>query len=375
LSILERQFAAAENSHVHAALSTTDVQALADCSREILSVLDAPTEEWAQRVTTRAMALLRAERMFIVLPAHNGFSLHFSDPEMRHAAAEYQAHFHAADVWTGPRRKALGIDVYSHHMLLQPGDERSEFWNDYILAHRLYQPAGLSCDVDHCPVPASLIAYKRAVSSRPFGDRELTLLRALQPSFAAAVGAFCKLQTTARELSSCVDALAVPVLLIGSQGLMHANTAFTRTLGTAAGVTASVVTSSVQKALREWNGTGGGCVAGTVAVAGRRSIAWSLSVLSSLGRGPLALVQFHVAPTVRVTEAMREQLGLTPRQAAVAQLMADGRTYREVASVLEIRPNTARRHWEQVLHRLGVHSRHDVRDALSRSLIPHPSAR
>ena len=347
------------------AFSTRDIQGLADCSRELLSVLDGPTEDWAKRVSDRAMTLLRAERMFIVLPAAHGFSLHFSDPEMRHAAAEYQAHFHAADVWTGSRRKALGLDVYSDDMLLRPGDDRSEFWNDYILKHRLYRPAGLSFDVAHCAVPASLIGYKRAASASSFGDRELALLRILQPSFAAAVTTLVRIQVGARELSSCIDALAVPMLLVGSDGLLHANAAFGRAFGATAGAIAGVVTPMVLKAVRDQNGAVGRRVAGTVTASAGQSVPWSLSLLSGLSRGPVALVHFHATPVVHITESMRERLGLTPRQALVAQLMAEGRTYRDVASALGIRPNTARRHWEQVLHRLGVHSRHDVRHALA----------
>ena len=124
---------------MRASVSTSDLLQLAECCREILSVLDAPsTEEWASRVSAHAMSLLRAERLFLVLPADRGFSLHFSDAGMKDAAAAYQAHFHAQDVWTGQLRKSLGLNVYSHDMLLRPGDERSEFWNDYILAHRLY---------------------------------------------------------------------------------------------------------------------------------------------------------------------------------------------------------------------------------------------
>jgi hypothetical protein len=122
------------------------------------------------------MSLLQADRIFIVLPVAKGFSLHFSDTAMANAATEYQSYFHSLDIWTGARRRTLGLDVYSHDMLLRTGDERSEFWNDYILRHRLYQPAGLSCDVDDCPVPASLIGYKGTPAARPFGERELGIL-------------------------------------------------------------------------------------------------------------------------------------------------------------------------------------------------------
>lgn len=52
--------------------------------------------------------------------------------------------------------------------------------------------------------------------------------------------------------------------------------------------------------------------------------------------------------------------GLTSRQYEVATLMADRFTHVEIARRLEIRPNTARRHCEAVMLKLGVHRRADV---------------
>lgn len=68
---------------------------------------------------------------------------------------------------------------------------------------------------------------------------------------------------------------------------------------------------------------------------------------------------------VRIDE-LREHLGLTAREAQVALLMADRLTAAEIASQLKIKPNTARRHCERVLQRLGVSRRQDVAKALGR---------
>ncbi len=78
----------------------------------------------------------------------------------------------------------------------------------------------------------------------------------------------------------------------------------------------------------------------------------------------MALVHFDAA--LKFDEVTREHLGLSPRQAQVAELMAEGLTYRDIAQQLEIEPNTARRHCEHVLQRLGVHTRSEVRRALAR---------
>lgn len=60
------------------------------------------------------------------------------------------------------------------------------------------------------------------------------------------------------------------------------------------------------------------------------------------------------------------ELGLTPRQAEVAVLLAARRTNREIAAALSISVHTARHHVEAVLERLGV-ARGVVADILADS--------
>lgn len=67
---------------------------------------------------------------------------------------------------------------------------------------------------------------------------------------------------------------------------------------------------------------------------------------------------------IRVGE-IQERHGLTRRQAEVALRMAGRRTHKEIARGLDIRPNTARRHCQDVLRRLGVHRREDVATVLA----------
>jgi DNA-binding CsgD family transcriptional regulator/predicted ester cyclase len=68
---------------------------------------------------------------------------------------------------------------------------------------------------------------------------------------------------------------------------------------------------------------------------------------------------------VRMDE-LRQRAGLTPRESQVALLMAERLTHSEIATELKIRPNTARRHCERVLKKLGVRRRQDVASALGR---------
>lgn len=57
---------------------------------------------------------------------------------------------------------------------------------------------------------------------------------------------------------------------------------------------------------------------------------------------------------------------LTMRESQVALLMADRLTHTEIAAQLNIAPNTARRHCEQVLRKLQLRSRRQVGPALGR---------
>ncbi len=58
--------------------------------------------------------------------------------------------------------------------------------------------------------------------------------------------------------------------------------------------------------------------------------------------------------------ALQRHFGLTPREAEVALLMAQGLPDREVADSLVISPHTARRHAEKVLKKMGLSSRAGV---------------
>lgn len=68
---------------------------------------------------------------------------------------------------------------------------------------------------------------------------------------------------------------------------------------------------------------------------------------------------------VRMGE-LKHHSGLTTREAQVALLMADRLSHSEIAKELAITPNTARRHCEKVLQKLGVSRRQDVSRALGK---------
>ena len=93
------------------------------------------------------------------------------------------------------------------------------------------RPIGLAHDLAEFPVPAAIVGYKEKPKARAFGERELSILRLLQPSFEAAVKTLQRFHTAGAELLSQVDRLSRAVVIISSNGVVHANPAFTALFG------------------------------------------------------------------------------------------------------------------------------------------------
>lgn len=74
---------------------------------------------------------------------------------------------------------------------------------------------------------------------------------------------------------------------------------------------------------------------------------------------------------------VQQRFGLSPRQAEVALLLAQGHTTAEIARMLELTTHTVRHHAEQVLHRLNVRTRQQamvrLRDGTARGPKARPS--
>lgn len=78
---------------------------------------------------------------------------------------------------------------------------------------------------------------------------------------------------------------------------------------------------------------------------------------ASLLRDRCVLVIIERASALPPAGALQFRFGLTPREAEVASLMAQGYPDKEIAERLSISPHTARRHAERVLRKMPVSSR------------------
>ncbi|MFZ5623198.1 MAG: response regulator transcription factor [Gemmatimonadota bacterium] len=89
---------------------------------------------------------------------------------------------------------------------------------------------------------------------------------------------------------------------------------------------------------------------------------------------PEAAALVHVEEVGRAFQPRQSlpALRLTPREAEVAALLADGLRNRQIAQRLTLSVHTVRRHTERVLQKLGVPSRAGVARALSGELSTEP---
>lgn len=99
-----------------------------------------------------------------------------------------------------------------------------------------------------------------------------------------------------------------------------------------------------------------------------------------IGGRPVLVVSLAAPPQELLSDAeLASILSMSPRQTAVARLLAQRRTNPEIAAELKITESTVRRHAEHVFLRLGVHTRRDVdpqiRQRVLDALYPRPTAR
>jgi len=94
---------------------------------------------------------------------------------------------------------------------------------------------------------------------------------------------------------------------------------------------------------------------------------WLRAQLLPPGDPPRAVVVVFLPATPEPddTAACDRGWGLTPRETAVARLLAAGKPSKAIAAALDISTHTARRHTERVFAKLGVRSRTEAMLALS----------
>ena len=109
---------------------------------------------------------------------------------------------------------------------------------------------------------------------------------------------------------------------------------------------------------------------GAGGVVGRRASTsgspWRCSSRAGPGRSPQRARTELEATGEHVTPEPEHGLDLTPQEATVARLAAQGRTNAEIGATMFVSPNTVDYHLRKVFQKLGISSRRQLADRLDR---------
>ena len=203
------------------------------------------------------------------------------------------------------------------------------------------------------PEPAVQLVVHSSRPGRPFGPRHTDVARRLRPALLAGVAVQRQMARVRGDLLALVDVAGGPCAVFSADGrLLHVSRALGKALARepcrdalldhVRGLAAEALTSASKAG-----------AAGFTGAAGRYRLSASLAA----GPRPLLVVAVAVPPPSRPAPSpgeVAERLGLTPRQAEVAVLLAGRYSNKEIAAALSVSVHTARHHVEAVLGRLGV---------------------
>jgi DNA-binding CsgD family transcriptional regulator len=193
------------------------------------------------------------------------------------------------------------------------------------------------------------------------GAWALGVMQLVSPVFRAGVALELKSRGARDEVKRLFTESAEAAVLFSATGAeMHRNGAFAAAIAEepAAEVVCAAAAELARGALARAAAGGAGPQLTELDVrTSRRMYRLNASVLgeSLLLREPVAVVWVSAQP-LRVPDC-REVFGFTVRESEVAQLIAQGRTTRQIAETLGISWHTARRHTERVLAKLNVSTR------------------
>lgn len=248
----------------------------------------------------------------------------------------------------------------------------------------VFGPAGLH-DMRTLYVPAravgrntlaALALYSGRVVPRREGALRFQRLRMLRPALEAGVDTVGRLQ----GLREAVDTVPVPLIAFGSDGrVLHRTPALEWLLRddprrseietVAAALARRVAAYTSARRSRFADGAAALARHSVATARGRYDLRATLLPEGLSGSGGAVLVTAERAGRAALPSVatLREQYGLSPREAEVAILLAEGLPNDALALRLAISPHTARRHTESVMRKLLVESRAGVGARLFRN--------
>lgn len=311
--------------------------------------------------------------------------------ELTGTAAEhraYEAHFCKVDRWRAAATRLAPFATWASHQQIADTDfAESEFYRDFLRRSdgNLFYFAGGG--VDGGAEEQIISGVLRTRDRGPFGEPELRLMRALKPHLAQAVRLdrrFRQLRAARDAAGALADRVAVAVFMLDAKArLIAMNPAAEALIGQADGLLFSdglaARRASDDRRLQALIRTALAGTAGSMALerpSGRRPY-WLQAAPAGgragrdlwAGEAP-AVALFVTDPERRAglaAEALVQQYGLTPQEARVATLIAEGRSAAEAAAALGMAQATAETHLKRLMRKMRVKSRGALMALLARS--------
>lgn len=357
-------------------LSPSELDRLTDLVEALHAPFDYPdVDAWRHAVNHHARLLLDAHKVVFMLPGlgHAPVYCQRLDPDGFRAYIDY---YHQFDVAGGiSLERSLPV---SSLLEIHGRDEfyASEYYNDFMRVWDCHHSVGLVTPIESEPGFAYLGILRDKYQDPPFDTRSRAILRFLLPAFRAGIHTYLRLAADRALLGAVLDAGGKRLLLCDAKGdPVQASAALERTLD--ADPERKAIEGAMRRLARsaaELRRSGNGRVRGlgesgehvVATVRGRYRLCASLAGES--GPGPVGVLVL-LEPLYREQLADAElhgRFGLTAQEIRVARRIAEGLHNDVVAKNLGISPHTARRHTEHVLGKLGIASRAQVAEKISR---------
>lgn len=340
-------------------------------------------DSWGEAVARGLVALFRADQSIFAVPMESDFEFLSSGMESHTADAvrETLVAVNERDLGKSPY-----ADVYLQQLMVTLRAKGIEVWNNPLINHLMEikyertrffrEVVGASGVVDQTVMGMAFgegmamtgIAHTSSAGS-PFSGRELEVMRLLLPAFKAGVHMQVRLAQRRSDLGRCLDALKEPLMVQDLDGRgVHRNPALRKLLEDepesdvvlsamrALGMNLVRRRYSHRKSSSESPLTGGSREVRTA----RGVYTFRAGYLAPgvLTREAVVLVTVATGPPrLPSVPSLRRRFDLTPREAEVALLLAEGHSNREIAKILSISPHTVRHHAEHVFLKLDVHTR------------------
>ena len=268
-----------------------------------------------------------------------------------------------------------GTARYSHLVLPDRELENTEFYNDFFRPNDMYYSTGINVPLRNSPT--AYISCMRAKSKQPFVEEQGRVYETLLPHLQRALSLhqqMTRMQSHIEGFEAALDAFNQAVLGLNCEGkVVLVNREAEALLRTGDGVQVSNGVLSTRDAAQNarLQATISEAVTSQFAISSasasvlirRRSHAVPLQLTvvphrSSLpGRSALAALIFAVDPARRPASKaalLRTLYALTPTEARIADLLAEGLTVREVADRLNATLETTRFHTKRILGKTGA---------------------